>query len=65
LIFGTSTTLPLAELEKRSKDKVQLEETVPAGEWYTVLRKCITELGEDEEAVTGVLGGNAGTVYAL
>jgi hypothetical protein len=65
LIFGTCPALPLTELEKASEQEVKLEQPVPSDEWYTLFRKCITELGEDAEAVSEVMGKNAALVYGL
>ena len=36
-----------------------------SGEWYALLRKCFAGLGEDTEAVTGLMGANAERVYEL
>jgi hypothetical protein len=34
-------------------------------EWYAVLRKAVTELGEGAEAVDGIFGATAAKVYDL
>lgn len=38
---------------------------VSESEWYAVLRKAVTELGEGAEAVEGIFGATATKVYDL
>ncbi len=59
LIFGSSPVLPLSKLGRA------MEQVVPSSEWYTVLRKCFADLGEDGDAMSGLMGGNAAGVYEL
>ncbi len=33
--------------------------------WYALLRKCISELGEEGDAMTAIMGKNAEEVYGL
>lgn len=33
--------------------------------WYGFLRQCLSELGEGQEAMTAIMGGNAANVYEL
>lgn len=33
--------------------------------WYALLRKCVSELGEDQEAISNVFGSNAAQYYGL
>ncbi|WRT65118.1 uncharacterized protein IL334_002060 [Kwoniella shivajii] len=65
IIFGSTPALPLAELTKVSPIPGDLEQPIPNGEWYSVLRKVISELGEGREEMSGVMGGNAAKAYAL
>ncbi|WVR04290.1 hypothetical protein IAU60_001290 [Kwoniella sp. DSM 27419] len=65
LIFGSSPALPLEEVTKASPVPGEVEQPIPDGEWYSVLRRMISQLGEGQEAMTGVMGGNAAVVYAL
>ncbi|ADV24297.1 hypothetical protein I305_04979 [Cryptococcus gattii E566] len=67
LIFGSSPALPLSDLEHVSHTHTvgELEQPISNGEWYAVLRKCVAELGEGVEEMTGVMGANAAAVYDL
>ncbi|OCF59200.1 hypothetical protein L486_03702 [Kwoniella mangroviensis CBS 10435] len=65
IIFGSTPALPLADLTKVSPIPGDLEQPISNGEWYSVLRRVITQLGEGKEELTGVMGGNAATVYRL
>jgi len=65
LIFGSCPGVPIAALSKADHEETSVEQIVPSAEWYAVLRKCFAELGEDEEAMTGLMGGNAQSVYDL
>ncbi|WVO15753.1 hypothetical protein L204_103415 [Cryptococcus depauperatus] len=65
LIFGSFPALPLADLEHISSVKGQLKQPISNDEWYAVLRKCVSELGEVTEAMTAIMGGNAAMVYDL
>ncbi|WVQ83868.1 hypothetical protein IAT38_006012 [Cryptococcus sp. DSM 104549] len=65
IIFGSSPALPLPDLDRVSVTIGELEQPIDNGEWYSVLRKCVTELGEGKEEVTGIMGGNAAGVYLL
>ncbi|TXT13378.1 hypothetical protein VHUM_00745 [Vanrija humicola] len=38
---------------------------ISGAEWYRVLRKCVSELGEDADALSGVFGSNAAEHYGL
>ncbi|KIR60376.1 hypothetical protein I314_03669 [Cryptococcus bacillisporus CA1873] len=67
LIFGSSPALPLSDLEHVSHTHTvgELEQPISNGEWYAVLRKCVAELGQGVEEMTGVMGANAAGVYDL
>ncbi|WVF70161.1 hypothetical protein IAT40_004949 [Kwoniella sp. CBS 6097] len=65
IIFGSTPALPLPDLTKVSPIPGDLEQPISNGEWYSVLRKVVSELGENKEEMTGVMGGNAAKVYAL
>lgn len=67
LIFGSSPTLPLSDLKHVSHTHTvgECEQPISNGEWYAVLRKCVAELGEGVEEMTGVMGANAAGVYDL
>ena len=63
---GSPTTRPVRQMVGSAEwETSSLVSVVDSGEWYGVLRKCLTELGEVEEAVTGVFGENAKQVYRL
>ncbi|KAL1408165.1 hypothetical protein Q8F55_004969 [Vanrija albida] len=38
---------------------------ITGAEWYALLRKCVSELGEDQDAVSSVFGSNAAEYYGL
>ena len=42
-----------------------LVSAVDSGEWYAVLRKAVTELGEGKNGVDGIFGANARGLYQL
>ncbi|OWZ71946.1 hypothetical protein AYX14_02622 [Cryptococcus neoformans] len=67
LIFGSSPALPLSDLKHVSHTHTvgECEQPISNGEWYAVLRKCVAELGEGVEEMTGVMGANAAGVYDL
>ncbi|WVQ76734.1 hypothetical protein IAR50_006408 [Cryptococcus sp. DSM 104548] len=65
IIFGSSSALPLYDLERVSHVVTELEQPIRSGEWYSVLRKCVTELGEGLEETTGIFGENAKAVYGF
>lgn len=67
LIFGSSPALPLSDLKHVSHTHTvgECEQPISNGEWYAVLRKCVAELGEGMEEMTGVMGANAAGVYDL
>jgi predicted TIM-barrel fold metal-dependent hydrolase len=65
IIFGSFPALPIADLVNGREEAVSLEQPISTDEWYAVLRKVISELGEDGEAMTGVMGRNAAEVYDL
>jgi predicted RNA-binding protein with TRAM domain len=44
---------------------VGITHPVGEGEWYAVLRKAVTELGEGAEAVEGIFGATAAKVYDI
>ncbi|WWD21977.1 hypothetical protein CI109_106465 [Kwoniella shandongensis] len=65
IIFGSTPALPLPDLEKVTPIPGTLEQPIANGEWYTILRKVVSELGEGVEEMTGVMGDNAKRVYEL
>lgn len=65
LLFGTSTALPTDQLARHPLTPVELVQPISENEWYTILRKTLTELGEDAESVGAIFGSNAATVYGL
>ena len=65
IIFGSSPVLPLADLARATLNDTDLQQPIPSDRWYGVLRKTITEIGEGQQAVNDILGGNASRVYQL
>ncbi|WWC67578.1 uncharacterized protein I206_101488 [Kwoniella pini CBS 10737] len=65
IIFGSTPALPIPELSRVTPIPGELEQPISNGEWYSVLRRIVTQLGEGKEEVTGVMGGNAAKVYRL
>lgn len=65
LIFGSSSALPLPDLALATLNETSLSQPISPDKWYGVLRKVVTEIGEGQEAVDGILGGNAAKVYQL
>lgn len=65
IIFGSFPALPLPELVRARQEDVPLHQPISNEEWYAVLRKVVSELGEDAEAITEVMGGNGAKVYEL
>jgi len=61
ILFGTSPALPPSKLA----GETQLRQPVSSEEWYAMLRKCFADLSEGEEAMSGLMGGNAAGVYGL
>lgn len=57
IIFGSSSAVPSSESG--------VSHPIAESEWYAVLRKAVTELGEGSEAVVGIFGGTASKVYDL
>lgn len=51
--------------EAYRQDDPHVSVPIKGPEWYALLRKCISELGEDEESMTKVMGANAVDLYAL
>ncbi|RSH90144.1 hypothetical protein EHS25_001478 [Saitozyma podzolica] len=65
IIFGSFPALPLAELVRARQEDMPLDQPISNEEWYAVLRKVVSELGEDAEAMTEIMGGNGAKVYEL
>ncbi|GFZ49035.1 hypothetical protein JCM24511_06785 [Saitozyma sp. JCM 24511] len=65
IIFGSFPALPLPELVRARQEDVPLHQPISNEEWYAVLRKVVSELGEDAEAMTEIMGGNGAKVYEL
>ena len=64
-MFGSSTALTESVLSEVWLGGREIIMAVPSSEWYAVLRKCLAELGEDEMAMTAIMGGNAADVHEL
>lgn len=62
-MFGSSPFLPLSVLSEQSGKK--LKQIIDSEEWYSVLRDCVTRLGEGKEAIDDVMWKNARSVYNL
>ena len=58
IIFGTA---PATAPTSTGASSCPISET----EWYAVLRKAVTELGEGAEAVDSIFGATAAKVYDL
>ncbi|KAK4684553.1 hypothetical protein P7C73_g5623, partial [Tremellales sp. Uapishka_1] len=65
LIFGTCPTLPIPQLATITPSPVKLEQPLSSDEWYATLRKCVSELGENEDEISAIMAGNAAAVYSL
>lgn len=61
IIFGSHPAVQAAD----GPDASGLVRPVPPSKWYGFLRRCVSELGEGEEAMTAIMGGNAAGVYEL
>jgi hypothetical protein len=55
----------LPDLARATLSDTSLSQPISPDRWYGVLRKVVTEIGEGQEAVDGILGGNAARVYQL
>lgn len=65
IVFGSSPALPGPHLGRRTRPSVDLIYPYAPSEWYSVLRRCLTELGLDAESVTKIMSDNAKDVYQL
>jgi len=65
IIFGSSPSLPLKDLAQATLHETQLQQPISSDCWYGTLRKTVTEIGEGQQAVDDILGGNASRVYQL
>ncbi|ORY21479.1 hypothetical protein BCR39DRAFT_553579 [Naematelia encephala] len=65
VIFGSDPALTIEDLKNNTLNIVDLAQPIPSGEWYALLRKSVAELGEGEEAMSDIMGGNAAGVYQL
>lgn len=65
LIYGSSPALPLADLAHATGADTDLQQPISSEEWYGVIRRVVTEIGEGASAITDFMGGNAANVYGL
>ncbi|CAK9784317.1 hypothetical protein CC85DRAFT_284854 [Cutaneotrichosporon oleaginosum] len=57
IVFGSQPALPPTD--------PAIIVPVSGAAWYALLRKCVSELGEESEAMTAIMGKNAEEVYGL
>lgn len=57
IVFGSAPALPPTDPE--------VIVPVSGAAWYALLRKCIAELGEDQESMTKIIGANAFGLYGF
>lgn len=61
IVFGSQPAVDV----KNHPDAEHLVVPIEGAEWYALVRKCIAELGEDQQAMTAVMGSNAAAYYSL
>lgn len=57
IIFGSQPALPPTDPD--------VIVPISGAAWYTLLRRCVSELGEEHEAMTAIMGVNAVKLYDL
>lgn len=57
IVFGSQPAVPPTD--------AALIVPISGAAWYSLLRKCVSELGEEHEAMTAIMGANAVKLYDL